>query len=689
MNVSNRTRQILELLLQTNRDHTAAEIAAYIHVSSRTVHRELAAAQAILNSQGISLQKKSGSGIRLQGDEARLEALRRNLFSSADVEFSPDERQTFIMCVLLDKGEPLKLFALAHELKVTVPTITSDLNELSDWVTKFGVTLIRKRGYGVELSGQEAGLRETIRELIRLRLDDTELIASHNELPDPPLQKELFTLAGKELMPGVENVLWSWEEHWTGRLSEYAYTDLLIRISIALRRISVGKRIELQTDVLQDSSLAMQEENGAQRLCSLLAERLNMEFSPAETAYIAQLLYTIRANDLEALPGDNLALTETVRLFIKQVQDSLGVDYSEDRSLRDGLFHHMKAAIQRLNEGQDIRNPLLEQIQRDYYHLFGVVREAVTSILPELDVPNEEIGFLVMHFGAALERHKQLGSNVRAIVVCTSGIGSSKLLQIRLQKEFPQLEIVDRVSWYEASRIPADRYDFVITTIHLPLDPSQYVLVSPLLTQSESDRLRSYIRSNMLSRKTINQQSSEVKPTHSSFEQLLNLKTAIDEIVQLIEKFHVIQIKDQYRELSSILEAACQHEQEKGILSDASLIAKRLVEREQSGSQMIPGTTLALFHTRSPQITRPSLSLYRMAAPLVVNTEPPSTLGHFLLMLAPETLSRESLEVLSEISAMLLDSEMIELLQAGDEDAIQCFLSIHLKAFIRIKTGSE
>lgn len=690
MNVSNRTRQILELLLQTNRDHTAAEIAAYIHVSSRTVHRELAAAQVILNSLGISLLKKSGSGIRLQGDEACYDALRRMLISSAEVEFSHDERQTFIMCMLLDKGEPLKLFTLAHELKVTVPTISSDLNELSEWVTNFGVTLIRKRGYGVELSGQEEGLRETIRELIKLSLDDSELIASHDQLPHHPIHRELFMLAGKEMMSEVENVLWSWEEHWAGRLSENAYTDLLIRLSIALQRINAGKQIEFQTDIIQDISLSLQEETGALHLSSLLAEHFDIDLSQAETAYIAQLLYTIRANDLQSLlPGDNLALTETVRLFISHVQNALGVDYSQDRSLRDGLFQHLKAAIQRLNEGQDIRNPLLEQIQRDYIDLFSIVRDAVTSILPDLYVPDEEIGFLVMHFGAALERLKQLSINVRAIVVCTSGIGSSKLLQIRLQKELPQIEVVDRVSWYEASRIPEDRYDLIITTVHLPIDPSQYVLVSPLLTQSETDRLRSFIRSSMPIRKPIHEQTAVLNPIHSNFEVLLSLKTAVDESVQLIEQFHVIQINNQYRELSSILLEACRYAEENGVLSEASLVVNRLVEREQSGSQMIPGTTLALFHTRSAQITKPSLSLFRMEKPLLVDTKPPSILGHFLLMLAPETLSKESLEVLSEISAMLLDNKMIEQLEAGDEEVIQNFLSIHLTDYIRTKTGSE
>ncbi|UUZ92019.1 HTH domain-containing protein [Paenibacillus sp. P25] len=164
MNISSRTRQILELLLRSDRDLTAAEIAARIRVSSRTVHRELASAEGFLRAQGIQPLKKSGSGIRSQGDKAGLEKLRRMVYTSEEAELTPEERQIYIVCRLVENAEPVKLFALAHDLKVTVPTVSGDLDELEGWVRKFGVTLVRKRGYGVELSGGEEQPRGTIRQ---------------------------------------------------------------------------------------------------------------------------------------------------------------------------------------------------------------------------------------------------------------------------------------------------------------------------------------------------------------------------------------------------------------------------------------------------------------------------------------------------------------------------------------------
>lgn len=690
MRISSRSRRILELLLRNDQDLTAAQIAIEIQVSSRTVHRELEAVEDILRAEGVELVKKSGSGIRLQGDKDALNRLAQLVTVSEDIELSQEERQIYLLCLLLESAQPVKLYTLAHELKVTMPTVAHDLDELDEWVRKFEVTLTRRRGYGIELSGREEQLREMIRQVIKSRFDDTELISSRNELPVHTLDRRLFAIAGQSEIEAVEKILWRWEEHGGSRLSEDAYTDLLLRLSIALQRIRAGKTINAFSAVYQGNSLAVPHESDALYLTNRLAELTKQDFTPEETAYIGRLLRSAQTEDLSVLPADDLALTEMVRSLIEHVQNAGGADYNKDRSLRDGLILHLKDALQRLNEVTTIRNPLLDQIKKDYKSLFGIVRKAANEILSDVVVPDEEVGFLVMHFGASLERLKQLRHNVRAILVCSSGIGSSKLLQIRLQKELPEIHIADRVSWYEASRTEKEKYDLIISTVDLPLASEEYIKVSPLLTQAEADRLRSFIHIGLgHSRESILVKEEKTGGEASNFDQLVSLKTTLDEMVSLIGRFEVVQIKEQSGDLPVILHEACSHEQAKGVLADAGLAAQRLIQREQSGSQMIPGTAVALFHTRGEEIMRSSLSLYRLESPLIVEAASPSQLSHFLLMLAPRTLSKEVLEVLSEISAMLLDTVMINLLEAGNEAEIRDYLTIHLRLFFNIKAEAS
>ncbi|KAA2301381.1 PRD domain-containing protein, partial [Clostridioides difficile] len=84
-----------------------------------------------------------------------------------------------------------------------------------------------------------------------------------------------------------------------------------------------------------------------------------------------------------------------------------------------------------------------QQIRKDYDSLFEEVKQSVHQAWPGTEVPDEEIGFLVMHFGASIERLRALKREIRAIIVCTSGIGSSRMLSSRLSKEIPEIRIMD------------------------------------------------------------------------------------------------------------------------------------------------------------------------------------------------------------------------------------------------------
>lgn len=594
MRISSRTRRILALLLQSEHDLTAAQIAAHIQVSARTVYRELASVERILNMQGVKLIKKSGAGISLEGDSAALDSVAKLITITEDIAFTPDERKIYLLCLLLDSTEPIKLYTLAHECKVTISTVANDLDELVGSVNKFGIDFIRRRGYGIELYGAEEQLRALIRHVTKLRFDDTALIAKKEEHVIHPLDQRVLSLAGHSEMETVENILWHWEQHWGTQLSEYAYTELLIRLSIALARIRSGKMIGTFATPTQAKPSHLSDTSKVTEITKKLMEQIGQPFPAAENAYIEQLLRSAQANEFAVQPVDDLPLIEKVRLLIEYVQDEMGGDFLSDLSLREGLIYHLKDALERLRQGSNIRNPFLEQIKLNYGSLFGVVREVASRVFTDVVVPEEEIGFLVIHFGASVERQKQLPERVRALLICSTGIGSSKLLQIRLQKELPQIEIVGRVSWYEAARTDKDKYDLMISTVELPLDRTQYIKVSPLLSQKEVEHLKTYIQTERHRMKSGSYNEETEKTELLAYEQLVNLKSTMDEIVSLISHFEVVQLQEQVEDLQLIIREACFHEREKGVLTEVQKVAQKLMQREQNGSVTI-GKRFALF----------------------------------------------------------------------------------------------
>ncbi len=684
MIVSNRQRRILEVLMNRQGEVTAGEIADEVQISTRTVHREMLALEPILTEHHLSLIKKSGIGMSIQGNEEDMVRFKRKLSRSETVTYSSEERKVLIICRLLEEAEPIKLFALAHELRAAIPTISRDLDEIEPELRKRGLDLVRRRGYGVEITGDESAKRDLIGWLAEEYLDESDLFGTSSEPSSPwAVTRQLLRMVGKTNFFTLEKLLWKMDDGWANRLSQTEYTRLLIRLSVAVTRMQRNHRIKPPE--------RMPAESGARHhhpMLERLVETFNLEWPEAEKEYVRKLLDSVEENTAAdsamLLDKYGLALAETAVDLIRAVGNRMDIPFDKDRSLLDGLIRHLGPALERLREGKVIRNPLLSQIKKDYESLFAAVREAVDEKWREVVVPDEEIGYLVMHFGASVERWQLVPRNVRALLVCTSGIGSSKMLAVRIHKEIPQIELVGHYSWYEAARIPQDRYDLIISTVDLPVEPDRYIKLSPLLTREETEKLRSYIRALAVN----NPPPNSVKPSddHGPLERLKLVNTYTSEIVQVLNPFEVysLDLAGKSRDLRTVLTAVLDKLPPKG-LGQREEIVEQLIQREKYGSQVIPDSKLALFHTRSEQVRKPVISLFRLNAPLVLGADESAEVRQIFLMLAPQALSRPSLEVLSEVSAMLLLPEMIRLLEEEDADTIKDFLSQQLEAFVRTK----
>nr|WP_308116324.1 BglG family transcription antiterminator [Paenibacillus lautus] len=679
--ITARQRQILLLLMSRNEGMTAAEIAAEVGVSVRTVHREMEEIEKELQGTGVLLHKKSGTGIRLEEETPEdMAQLRKRLLTGKPADYSVEERKILMLCALLEANEPVKLFALAHSLKVTVPTISNDLDELEPWMKRFNLTLIRRRGYGIEIEGSEGVRRSAICRLVEEYLDYSDLVGDGYRGHNEPVTARLLSMIDKPVLLDVEKCLWDMNWDWTEGLSEGAYTAMLIALSVSVNRIKQGRSIETTDITAYGKSSSSVEE--AQDFASRLGQILKIDIHDPEMKYIAHLFESAKdMSEISELAHTDVEMVEIAQRLIERVQGRTGIPFQEDRTLRAGLVEHIGAAMKRIREGTRIRNPLLSPIRKDYEELFGIVRRSVDDMKLDMMVPDEEIGFLVMHFGASSERLNQLGHHLRAILVCSSGLSSSRLLGTRLNKEMPQIEVLGNVSWYEAARIPKEQYDLIISTIDLPLPKDRYVRLSPLLTADDKEALLQFIQSTSLKPAAGMAASKRIEEERkvASFERLRMQAALMNEIVSLLDGFHVYHLDNRQDDLQGTLSEALTKVVERGAVRDAEKVKERLLERERMGTQLIPDATLALFHTRSRHITWPSLTLFRLThrAPMEDGAEA----GVILLMLAPKQLPKESLEVLSEISAMLLHSELIELMERGSEEEIRSYLAEELQHF--------
>lgn len=701
MYISARERQLLEILLSKKDEITVKNLAEQIGVSERTIHRDLKNVEDILKEYDLLLEKKSGVGVYITGEVNKIRELELFLFNLSHTEYTPDERQTIILCELLETNGPVKLLGLANDLNVTIATVSADLSKLEEKLETFGLSLIRKRGYGVEIEGEEGAKRRAISKLISEYLDESELLSMTRENIQKrstqqinSISERLMGLVEKRKLVIVERIVESVVQELPFSMADSAFIGLVVHLALAVERIQKGEGITIDPSYLENQKIT-KEYKFAEKMVAELEQIFKINIPEAEISYITMHLKGAKLrHDHEYLIEDSsLQIAIKTKNLIDYIGKRMGNNLSGNRSLFEGLILHLKPAVYRIKQKMGISNPLLDKIKRDYTELFFIVKQAMDQVFYELHVPDEEIGYIVMHFGAALMGSRDL-TNLKTLVICSSGIGTSKLLATKLQQEFPELTEVEHVSLMEYKRKKKIHdYQLVISTILIPDDDLEYIVVSPFLTKDEIDRIRTYINQLKLVQGLERKlpihfhQEKPVKDAATLIKKMQSIKEYANTIAVVLKGFGLIE-QSRYPSIEEIVQQACLRLYEKQKIDKPLEVAAALLEREKLGGLGIPGTAMALYHTRSPHVLIPSLTIHVLPEPAEVRSMDGATvkMKFLILLLSPEVFPEKGLEVLSQLSSMLIETEEnMTIFQSNDRAKILDLLTTRFDQFFNEK----
>jgi len=526
--------------------------------------------------------------------------------------------------------------------------------------------------------------------LISENLDEFDLLGMLREnIYGKPLKnintisERLLGLIEKEKLVIIENFLRDLKSELPYPLADSSFIGLAIHLALAIERIEKGEKISFDEVYLKELE-PTPEFKMSEKIVERLSDIFNLEIPIAEIGYITMHLRGAKLrSSYDSFDFKNAELAAKVNQLVGFCEKKLAMTLSEDPNLIQGLLTHIEPAIFRIQKDMRIRNPLLDEIKTRYSHLFNVVKEATESVFPEMPVPDEEIGYLVMHIGAALERNRiECDQQYRALVVCTSGIGSSKILASRIKKELPAIIHTQNISMFDIEKMSKNSYDIIISTVPLSIQSQEYILVSPLLTRSDVKNIMMYLENI---EEVYQELESSVTVKQDDFlGNLKSIQSYIDHTIQIIEQFTCETIDNQSMNVEEVLSLLCDTLEKKHIISDTQIVTRKLLEREKLGGLGISKIRLALFHSRSDEIIKPALMLYYLKRPIVINSMEDKIINvdKILLLLAPQNISKEGLEILSEISSLLVEEEMIEVLGVKEQKTIASFFLKNLYQYI-------
>ncbi|SHJ55768.1 BglG family transcription antiterminator [Paramaledivibacter caminithermalis] len=498
-----RVKEITSILLKSKNPITINQIASILKVSNKTIRNDLKKLQDFVEKEGLRLNKKTGVGTSIEGpEENKIQLFQAINKDSHYIEpYSRKGRHNYILKRLFMHSGSLTTKELADELYVCTTTIHKDLKTIEKWIAPFNLKLIKKRNYGIEIVGDEDDYRKAISYLISEVKNVEELqellyseYKGRIDYKTLAQLKSLFNIDYKK----IEDLLNKVETKLKFRFSQEAYISLIIHIAISMKRIKDNKDIILSKEILE-SIIDLEEFKCAQEMSTQMEKIFGITIPKSEIGYITLHILgsKIHQKDLENLNfyfediGDLELAVEIAQQIIDLASDALSIDLRKDKALLNGLVLHLRPTINRLKYEMTLRNPILDEIKSNYPDIFGVAWMCSRVFEKYLDVkiPESEIGYIAIHLGAAVERNRK---QIRTLVVCHSGIGTSQLLSVRLKRCFKEIEIIGIVSSTELTKDMLDNTELIISTTPLQID-RPVLVISPLFTKTDIRKVDKYI----------------------------------------------------------------------------------------------------------------------------------------------------------------------------------------------------
>ncbi|GAB5051457.1 BglG family transcription antiterminator [Pediococcus ethanolidurans] len=481
MSLGENENRILYLLARRNTYMTSNDIASELKISARTVIRYVKDINE--NSGRPVIISKRGEGYLLRY-ETYLENENNTKWVS---DYSPVERRNEILLkILFHAPKLISSESLFSPYYVSEPVINNDLMDIRNRLQAFHLKLIRRQ-HLVGASGSEIAIREAILKSVN-KINTMDLNDLENQFPDSNSYDMRFI---HRQIHRIESEL--------GSIIPYPYNiNIFSHIYILVNRYRQGivykKNENLKLNKSELEIIANNKElyQIASNFIESLSGYLNLKIEDVEKYYILQYLISSRLfSDNDENNGYSQEVKQLTKKLIEEISQEIGVSINSTQIEKE-LLGHVKPLINRINNQIEIKNKLLPDIKREYPTLYINVKAATNQILENQygkNLSDDEVGFLTLYFAKYLEQHPK---SARVLIICASGIGTSELLKVKVQKALPQIHVIDVLSLrqYENDKDAFNKkIDFIITTINSgkSIDSKPVILVNAMFTEKDRE----------------------------------------------------------------------------------------------------------------------------------------------------------------------------------------------------------
>ena len=376
-------------------------------------------------------------------------------------------RRQEIMLRLLDY-ETLSYQKLSDQYFVSRSSLSNDFNLIKHLFQKDGASLSFNNS-GTFFSGSEIQAQQILKRLMISQ--------------DQPFYLDGFDSA---LYNRVICLLQEYSDSLQQPIPGDNMAQISASICLLIGRAKAGHRIQLlDTNYLEPTRYYPR----LWELISRLEAACDLAFSASELGYLVTILL-----------GSGFSQEEG------QVQENLK---DQIRALIQDIAIHMHQLFTRLQANNSLVHPLLADINSNYHALFQDVKFLLTNEGSRYGLPaacplisDDEIGFLVLHIQAAIER-KFIQKKV--VIVSPNGIGVSTYINAKIQRFLPNLHDIQIVSLKQLEKLEVEDISFIISTVPIEGLKRPVITISPLCTEEDMRQIMTAYAEVVARQSTLNQ----------------------------------------------------------------------------------------------------------------------------------------------------------------------------------------
>lgn len=479
----------------------------------------------------------------------------------------------------------------------------------------------------------------------------------------------------------VYKLVKQYEEFQFEEVNDTQLQSLILFITFSIKRIKENQLVALKEINKHTEELKVRErsESISRALLKEISAQYGLSHIPLEeVVFLALQIDGLNVPLRDEFSDDyDLQLSFQVRELIRSVSEEMQVQFYQDETLFKDLFAHISAAIQRNKAPMpEVNNPLLEKVHNEYKDLSLTIEEKLSKEFPNFEFQFNELLYVVIHFASAYERNSS-AQLLNVLIICSSGMGTAKILESRLRKNIPEVTNVDVSRISQLHQLNYEKYDLILSTIFLQGFEEEYKVVTPLLMDDELKSIRTYVgqllRKKVRELRDLEKGMPKIQEDHQSFQ---DLYAKIVSVKRLLELFDLKEIA-YYKNLQETLYQICLGLPET-VLEDPRVVAQKLEKRMNTAPIGIPNTGIGLFHCIHETIKEPSFSIVDLPQPFdIINMEQKKMkLNRILLLLAPDPMDASTQDMMGTISASIVESDAnLHLFNNGSKEQIEHHLN--------------